>query len=372
MPSTLTVLNNLDSGPGSLRAEIAAAKSGDTINFLPKLDGQTITLTSGELLVTGVTIQGPGAGLLTVSGNNQSRVFEVNGSAVLSGLTISNGLASTGTANGGGGGILIDGGCQLTVSGCTISNNQARIPGRVSNGYGGGICNLGYLTVNISTISNNQASTPGRGSAGYGGGIYNSFAGFLTISNSTLSGNSAGQGYGGGIATSAINKAELTNCTLANNAAWYGGGLYVAAGEAWTATATLTNCTVSLNSARTGGGIYVVQPPTGNGFGGQAGTIGLTNTIVAGNTASYPGNGSGPDLYDPYGFWITNDHNLIGGNALLGPLQNNGGPTQTMAQLPGSPAIGHADTAAAPATDQREVTRRDVPGESTDIGAFEV
>ena len=70
--------------------------------------------------------------------------------------------------------------------------------------------------------------------------------------------------------------------------------------------------------------------------------------------------------------------NIVGGNghpvidARLGPLQNNGGPTQTMALLPGSPAIGHANNAAAPATDQRGVTRLDVAGETTDMGAFEL
>ena len=78
VPSTLTVLNNLDSGAGSLRADIAAAHSGDTIVFAPSLDGQTITLTSGELLINkNLTIAGPGAGELTVSGNDASRVFEV-------------------------------------------------------------------------------------------------------------------------------------------------------------------------------------------------------------------------------------------------------------------------------------------------------
>src|SRR5262245_16126875 len=68
LPSTLTVTNNEDSGPGSLRADIAAAKSGDTIVFDPSLNGQTITLTSGELVINkNLTIQGPGAGLLTIS-----------------------------------------------------------------------------------------------------------------------------------------------------------------------------------------------------------------------------------------------------------------------------------------------------------------
>src|SRR6516165_5728506 len=79
VPSTLTVTNTLDSGAGSLRAEIRAAHDGYTIVFAPSLVGQTITLTSGELLIDhGVTMTGPGAGNLTVSGNNVSRVFEVN------------------------------------------------------------------------------------------------------------------------------------------------------------------------------------------------------------------------------------------------------------------------------------------------------
>src|SRR5260370_25466490 len=94
VPSTLTVTNNLDSGAGSLRADIAAAHNGDTIVFAPSLDGQTITLTSGELLIRkNLIIAGPGAGELTVSGNNASRVFEVAKlrQVTLSGLTISKG-----------------------------------------------------------------------------------------------------------------------------------------------------------------------------------------------------------------------------------------------------------------------------------------
>ena len=96
--STLTVLNHLDSGAGSLRADIAAAHSGDTIVFAPSLDGQTITLTSGELLIKkNLTIAGPGAGELTVSGGGLSRVFEVaqKENVTLSGLTISNGAAQS-------------------------------------------------------------------------------------------------------------------------------------------------------------------------------------------------------------------------------------------------------------------------------------
>src|SRR6516225_4543869 len=76
MPSTLTVTSIADKGVGSLRADIAAAQSGDSIVFAPNLDGQTITLKSELLLDKNLTITGPGAGQLTVSGNNSSRVFE--------------------------------------------------------------------------------------------------------------------------------------------------------------------------------------------------------------------------------------------------------------------------------------------------------
>ena len=92
----MTVTNNLDSGRGSLRYEIAHVHNNDTIAFAPSLDGQTITLTTGQLAINkNLTIQGPGAGQLTISGGgaNGSRVFDVAGgtNVTLSGLTISNG-----------------------------------------------------------------------------------------------------------------------------------------------------------------------------------------------------------------------------------------------------------------------------------------
>src|SRR5262249_34533694 len=75
VPSTLTVQNNQDSGPGSLRAQIAAAHNGDAINFASSLTGKTITLSSGELYIKhNLTITGPGAANLTISGGNKSHV----------------------------------------------------------------------------------------------------------------------------------------------------------------------------------------------------------------------------------------------------------------------------------------------------------
>jgi hypothetical protein len=255
VPSTLTVTNNLDSGAGSLRADIAAAHNGDTIVFAPSLDGQTITLTSGELLIRkNLIIAGPGAGELTVSGNNASRVFEVAKlrQVTLSGLTISKGVASGPQPGDLGGGILNHG--TLTVSGSTLSGNSA--------GLGGSILNDGTLTVSNSTLTGNSAAQ--------GGGINNQ--GTLTVSGSTLSSN-VGLGsisYGGGI----MNFGTLTvsGSTLSGNSAWRGGGIMNGG------TATVSDgSTLSGNSAQTGGGIL------------NDGTLTVSNSTLTGNSASYGG-----------------------------------------------------------------------------------
>jgi hypothetical protein len=402
VPSTLTVTNNLDSGAGSLRAEIAAAQPGDTIVFAPNKKPEIITLTSGLLdLNKNLSIQGPGAGQLTISGDYKSAAFKVESQTqvTLSGLTISNG--NGGTTGGG----AIDNGGTLTVSGCTITQNQAQDGGGILNastltlsdcnitdnvaGNGGGIFNYGTLTLSDSTLSGNTAQGDPNYGFGCGGGIYNEFyGGTLTASGCTFYHNEA-DSAGGGVFDSNAGTATLTNCTLCNNLAFGsnadgnsggGGGVFIRMGS----TVNLINCTLSLNAAQYGygGGIEVL------GGGAFPSILNLTNTIVAQNTA-----GSGPDIY---GAVTTADHNLVGGatgssgivngvngnivggngnpviNAELGPLQNNGGPTQTMALLAGSLAIGHADNSEAPATDQRGVTRLDEAGETTDIGAFEL
>jgi hypothetical protein len=238
--STLTVTNTLDSGRGSLRAEIAVAKSNDTIVFSPKLDGQTIRLTSGELDVAkNLTIQGPGAGQLTISGGDASRVFEVNynENVTLSGLTISDGNVGY-AANGPygliysqGGGIYNRG--TLTLSGDTLSGNSAS--------YGTGIFNIGALTVNNGCmLSGNTAYIDG-------GGIYNLHA--LTVSGSTLSGNSA---------------------------AVYGGGIYNGPG----ATLTISGgSTLSGNYVGADGGDH----PIGGGGVYNAGRLTALNSIFSGN-----------------------------------------------------------------------------------------
>ncbi len=240
LPSTLTVLNNLDTGAGSLRAAIAAAPSGDTIVFAPSLIGQTITLTSGELLIThSLTIAGPGAGNLTISGNFASRVFEVGGNSganvTLSGLTIRNGVAHDGL----GGGAIENWGV-LTVSNCTLTGNSA------SQGEGGAIANGGRT---------------------------------MTVSGCTLSGNSAAKG--GAIVTH--NAVTVINCTISGNTAAQGGGISDDSG-----TLTVDHCIVSGNTATSaGGGIYYTS-----GYGTV--TIKNSSSITA-NTAPV---GSGADVYN--------------------------------------------------------------------------
>src|SRR6266540_3967117 len=267
--ATITVINTNDSGPGSLRQALSDANNGDTINFNSSLNGQRITLTSGQLVVNrNLKIGGLGANNLTVDGNANDRVFYINFNitVTISGLTITNGHAQLG------GGIYNQGGFKgatLTVSNCAISANE-----------GAGIINTaaGTLTVNNSTLSGNE-----------GVGIFNDghlASVTLTVNNSTLSGNQSGgiynTGYGtdfnGGSATLTV-----TNSTLSSNSTFHGGGIYNQGGPFGGASVTITNSTVSGNSANAGGGIYNV-----GSFDGSA-TVTITNSTLSGNSASQGG-----------------------------------------------------------------------------------
>jgi hypothetical protein len=154
--STLTVLNNADSGPGSLRAEIAAASSGDMIVFAPALSTRTITLTSGELVVNkSVNIAGVAAQNVSVSGNHASRVFHLSGDAVVSihGLSITSGSSSSGGA------VLVQSGSSLTLTQCSLNGNEA-VGDSNGNALGGAIWNQAdaSLTILQSALSGNETN----------------------------------------------------------------------------------------------------------------------------------------------------------------------------------------------------------------------
>jgi len=243
LPSTLTVTSTADSGPGSLRAELATAKSGDTIVFDPSLDGQTITLTSGLLdIKKSVTIQGPGAGLLTISGDNLSQVFQVDSHTTvsLSGMTLTGGNAPFS------GGAIEDLG-NLTLSNCTVTGNSAFRDGGAIDvrdpNHGKGL--QATLTVDNCTISNNSAPFGGAISVG---GFAPTSVGSATIENSTLSGNSST--FGGVVDN--VGNLTISGSTLSGNTAAQDGGAIFNEGMLTVSGSTLSGNTASIQ----GGAIF--------------------------------------------------------------------------------------------------------------------
>ncbi|PYR95243.1 MAG: hypothetical protein DMG16_30680 [Acidobacteria bacterium] len=357
--ATITVTNTNDSGAGSLRQAIADAHDGDTIDF--GVTG-TITLTTGELLVAkSISIDGPGSDHLTVDGNHASGVFWVQvgggGTAAIAGLTITNGNANPG------GGISNES-STLTVRNCTISGNSA--PGAF--GTGGGIYNdvafsNGTLEVLNCTIRGNSAGDNGGGIYNYGG----SMIATLKVVNSTLSGNSA-HFYGGGIYTiSAYGgsaPADVLNSTFSGNTAGrFGGGIYNNAFTGGSSPLVVLHSTFSDNSAFGG--------PSG-GIANVSGTLQLGSTIL---NASSISNDSG--TITSLGYNLSSENG--GGTLMLGPLQDNGGPTFTHALLTGSPAIDTGDPNFDPNAfnppmlyDQRGSGHDRVAHGRVDIGAFEI
>lgn len=226
----------------------------------------------------------------------------------------------------------VGGGISIAQVGCDATFERTGISNNVSKKRGGGIYqDYGSLTLNACMVKENASVEEG------GGGIQN-YSGTLVFTNTTISGNSA-HSYGGG---------------LRNNL---------------DGTATLTNCTVSNNTALSSSG----------GIDNNQSTCTLKNTIIANNSGGISNDNCG-------GTWlITSDgHNIENANSCrlsgtgdivntdpkIGPLADNGGPTETHALLVGSPAIDAGDNMACPATDQRGRPRP--YGAACDIGAFEL
>src|SRR5262249_9479231 len=156
-------------------AAIKAASSGDTIVFDSSLAGQTITLTSGELPISqSLDIEGPGAGLLALSGNTASRVFDISQNqkpvaVTIAGLTIENGRSS-----GSYGGGILNVSSTLTLASDVLANNEALGQSANNPANGGAIANRngGTLTVTGCLFTRNEARGSNGGGDGDGGAIY--------------------------------------------------------------------------------------------------------------------------------------------------------------------------------------------------------
>ena len=421
--ATITVTNTNDSGPGSLRQALAIANDGDTISFT--VIG-TIQLTSGGLLITkSVTISYPGVNQFSINGNQALFVFGLfpGKTAVISNLTMTNGqfgiwneqgmltvsncIVSGNSADGlyNHKGILTVNSCvvslnsadgllndhaELTITNCIVTanafygleNHTFDLPPRndpildeglvtidnsiISGNAGPGIYNQGNTTILNSMLTDNS------GQGDFGGGIRNgsfkAVASTVAVINSTISENSA---QGGGGISNEYGLVSIVNSTISSNSAADGGGAVFN----YAGALQIANSTVSGNSAVSGGGLYNVPDQFG------AATIETGNTI-------FDAGASGENIFNDAGTVTSNGYNLssddgsgylngpgdqINTDALLGPLQDNGGPTLTHMPLPGSPAIdaGDPNFTPPPLRDQRGPCFHRLFGHRIDIGSVE-
>ena len=411
----------------TLRAAVMEANAlggADTIvvpagTYLLNIPGANEDLcATGDLDVTGnVTITGAGAATTIVDGNDLDRVLDVfTGPVVITGLTLRNGQI---TGVNGEAGVLRNA-ATLTLTSCAVNDGLVDIVGPGGEGTsayarGGGIANSGTLTMDLCEVRNNVAQVVGtRSNMAHGGGIFNT--GTLEVRRTTIAGNLAAategpgigdaRAHGGGIATTA-GTLTLVESTLSTNTSsssmgshrggGLGGGLYLAS------AGSVTNCTISANEAPgflptnpgSGGGLYkgssdpvtftnvtITKNRAGSSAGfsaGSGGSLTLLNSIVAANEGNSACSGTatsaGYNILAFSGCTTSNATDIITNDPQLGPLQNNGGPTQTHMPLSGSPAIDNASPTTFPPTDQRGAPR---PAEGNfdgvvraDIGAVE-
>jgi hypothetical protein len=314
LATTLTVTSTADSGPGSLRAAMASAADGDTIDATAVTG--TIRLTSGELVVAkNVTIVGPGPANLVVDGNAAGTVFHVlpNAKASILNLTITNGKANNYTFPAFTGGGIFNDHAVLIVSNCVVTDNSAVYGGGISNnghdgsaeltllasvvagnvatddGLGGGIYNDGsargsaLLTIADSVVSSNRVNF-GLG----GGGVCNKGAGgraVIVASNSSFDGNFGKQG--GAVFNWDFASFQATDVVLSGNYASAGGAIFNLSQNV-SASVTITNGTLNNNTAsQTGGAIYSLAQ------GGTAVVVVASSTISSNAAGPFYGFGGG-------------------------------------------------------------------------------
>ena len=413
--ATSSVSNCDDDGPGSLRAAVAAAVSGETID-LTALGCSTITLSTGFIAVAqdDLSIEGSGAGSLTIDAAYASGIVRHAGAGTLSisGLTLANGTHTTDASTSLGG--CVYSAANLEIVDSVVTACTAHATGG-SDASGGAIYASGNLTLRSSVVAGSRAYAS---AVGRGGGVF--VAGDFVAESSALNYNSAQgapvlNGRGGGAIV--LGTTHVTSSTFYYNGAYEVGGLWTFgavtierslfahngatlvagmrsedAGSG--ASAVIVDSTFAYNRSHDRiGAISMLMPATisnstiakNEAFSGIAGlffsgdSLDLESTIIATNTS-----GGTEDDVIVYGSPpITGANNLviassaamppdtIGDDPLLDALADNGGPTFTMALLPGSPAIDAGNNVAALATDQRGAGFLRHVGRRTDIGAFE-
>lgn len=294
--------------------------------------------------------QGSGGG---IDFSPTSGTLSVSGSSFLRNTAGGNGGKGVSSAQGEGGAIAAFGDVNATIANSSFSANRAGGNGgegtSSAEGDGGAVEFFGEspadsLSVSGSTFESNEAGgSAGAGSgsgAGDGGGVEAGGEGSATVLNDTFRESNANHGEGGGFASAV--PATLVNDTLSGNAATGGMGGNLAV---FGATTSLKNTIIVGGAAISGSNCFVL-----------AGSLTSAGHNLEDTAPSQCGLGASGDK--------------VGVNPLLGELQSNGGPTETQALLPGSPAIDAGDDIGCPATDQRGVLRP--AGAACDIGAFEI
>jgi hypothetical protein len=310
------VTTNADDGAGSLRGAIAGAEAGDVIGF--DTDGafgtpQTIVLAGQLVLERDVTIEGPGAPGLTVSGDSAVRVFKVveGADVILRNLTIADGLAPLEAIDFGvstlsgrlGGGAFVGTGGKLTLIEAIVTRN--RVAGLSDVTAGGGLANLGGTLVLVdSEVIGNWASDGG-------GGIFTSVDSTTTTVDGGAIVDNGTPGSGGGVAAAAGAVVRLRATTIARNVALSGGGVMVGT----TGTVALENNTSVTGNEATGGG---------GGIGIFRGIAAVTGSTIAGNTAA-----EGGGIYNDRG-----DLSIQGSSRIEDNRAENGGGIYVQEPVP--------------------------------------
>ncbi|MBI1293414.1 PKD domain-containing protein [bacterium] len=340
----ITVQNPDDSGPGSLRQAIADLCDGGVIDFDLSLSGQTITLTSGHLVINkGMTIDGSALDEpIRISGNNALRHFYI--STAGKDVTFDSLQFVDGNPGTDGGSIRIDQARSMTVTNSIFTDNQA------VGGNGGVIFTRGSsnIVVTDSTFAGNRATWEG-------GAIHTNGIGTVSVHNSTFVSNTSFNTFGGAISRSWVGDTVVTNSTFAyNQAGNMGGAIYNHVG-----TLFADNNTFVENTS-----------PNGAAIANRQGAFHLANNIMVGSRLPTCLNTGGGTLATNSNNWIQDGSCSASFSGIPGlmPLRDNGGPTETFALFGYSAAVDQGDSTYCPTVDQRGAPR----SLNCDLGAYEV